>query len=149
MQRSRTAAFGAVKPRTHWRQSRPSWTCSTLTTMSTATRSTLSNEPATVDKPATKSTVDFVADLSTVDFVILSTVDFVILSPVCAGLNNNYIAQCVCGMEGEAPHKRMKASPQTFSFVYLLLFCLRLSRSMQSLPTDSFSWYVPQIGFVC
>ena len=40
---------------THFRQSRPSWTCSTLATMS--------NEPATFDKSATKSTVDFAASV--------------------------------------------------------------------------------------
>jgi len=50
---------------TLFRQSRPSWTCSTLATMSTATRSTKSNEPATVDFRQT-------GDKS--------------LSPVCTGL---------------------------------------------------------------
>jgi len=63
----------------HFWQSRPSWTCSTLATTSTARRSTQSNEPATIDfdKPATNQKVNFVANLLPICHICRRFVDFV------------------------------------------------------------------------
>jgi len=55
---------------TNFRQSRPSWTCSTLATMLTATQSTKSNEPATVDPRQTGDKADLSLVLATVNFVV-------------------------------------------------------------------------------
>jgi len=55
---------------TNFRQSRPSWTCSTLATMLTATQSTESNEPATVDPRQTGDKADLSLVLATVNFVV-------------------------------------------------------------------------------